>query len=354
MKKKLILLPILFLLLSCTIQFGVSNSSIQSNISASTSVSIPISIISNQPSISYDQPITNSISQPTITSDPYKNTDSDDFYNNYFTSTSYEDSHYRTLHGFMSGDITPQTQIPSDNALLPKDESGKYYRLSNCNYTYDDDGNYLSYTINRIDGSKGNTIYYGGAYTSLEEVAAYLLAFGEVPPNSNYYSDEQSEAIETWGEYGRVNKANFSNDVDLYKYEPELPNVSSYTYIETDFGTEGFKCGEGYPVREYNDGYSITRGAARFVFISRYKYNGREVPFEERKVFYTYNHYNDFQEYLNYEGGWGEMFGFTTAGNDYCSGRSEYSTWEQEGKYIIPPTEYPDVTDISISELRQK
>ena len=31
-------------------------------------------------------------------------------------------------------------------------------------------------------------------------------------------------------------------------------------------------------------------------------------------MFYTYNHYNDFQEYLNYEGGWGEMFGNITGG----------------------------------------
>ena len=25
---------------------------------------------------------------------------------------------------------------------------------------------------------------------------------------------------------------------------------------------------------------------------------------------YTYNHYEDFQEYLNYEGGWGKIFGY--------------------------------------------
>ena len=39
----------------------------------------------------------------------------------------------------------------------------------------------------------------------------------------------------------------------------------------------------------------------------------------ENYVFYTYNHYNDFQEYLNYEGGWGEMFGNITGGGTLSS-----------------------------------
>ena len=36
-------------------------------------------------------------------------------------------------------------------------------------------------------------------------------------------------------------------------------------------------------------------------------------------VFYTHNHYNDFREYLNYYGGWGEMFGNVTGGGEYSS-----------------------------------
>jgi hypothetical protein len=36
-------------------------------------------------------------------------------------------------------------------------------------------------------------------------------------------------------------------------------------------------------------------------------------------VFYTYNHYNDFQEYLNYFGGWGKMFGNITGGGKISS-----------------------------------
>ena len=36
-------------------------------------------------------------------------------------------------------------------------------------------------------------------------------------------------------------------------------------------------------------------------------------------MFYTHNHYNDFREYLNYYGGWGEMFGNVTGGGVYSS-----------------------------------
>jgi uncharacterized protein YxeA len=39
----------------------------------------------------------------------------------------------------------------------------------------------------------------------------------------------------------------------------------------------------------------------------------------ELYVFYTYNHYNDFQEYLNYAGGWGEKFGNITGGGKISS-----------------------------------
>ena len=51
----------------------------------------------------------------------------------------------------------------------------------------------------------------------------------------------------------------------------------------------------------------------------------------EIHLFYTYNHYNDFQEYLNYAGGWGEMFGNITGGGTISS------------KYDYNPTDYVEV-----------
>jgi hypothetical protein len=54
-------------------------------------------------------------------------------------------------------------------------------------------------------------------------------------------------------------------------------------------------------------------------------------------VFYTYNHYNDFQEYLNYYGGWGEMFGNVTGGGTLSS------------KYDCNPTPYVPVANAPIA-----
>lgn len=341
MKKTFTLLILSIFLSSCTIAFGSYDSA--NSVDGSISDDAPISI-SNDTSISIEIP----------TSDPYIDVTRKEFYESYTPALSYQEANYRSEHGFMSGDITPQQQIPADNTNLPKDSQNHYYRISDANYTYDEQGNYLSYTTNKIDGSKGTTIFYGGAYTSLEEVAAYLLAFGEVPPNSNYYKEETDDAISEWGEYGRVNKSEFTNDTKMYKYEPSLAEVASKNYIETDFGTTGYKCGEGFSSAPYNDGKEINRGAARLCFTSTYKYgerNSKIEAIEERHVFYTYNHYNDFQEYLNYEGGWGEIFGFQTAGNDYCSGRKEYANWEEQGKVIIPPTQYVTVTPISLSKV---
>ncbi|MBQ8414350.1 MAG: hypothetical protein IJX58_03790, partial [Clostridia bacterium] len=65
--------------------------------------------------------------------------------------------------------------------------------------------------------------------------------------------------------------------------------------------------------------------------------NGNKIiDLDERYVFYTYNHYNDFQEYLNYEGGWGEMFGNITGGGTISS------------KYNYNPTPYVEVVRTSV------
>ena len=82
---------------------------------------------------------------------------------------------------------------------------------------------------------------------------------------------------------------------------------------------------------DYNNGRDIERGAARIVY-TRYDKNKNNITdINEKYVFYTYNHYNDFQEYLNYEGGWGEMFGNITGGGTLSS------------KYDYNPTPYVEV-----------
>ena len=57
-----------------------------------------------------------------------------------------------------------------------------------------------------------------------------------------------------------------------------------------------------------------------------------DVYVGEVYLFYTYNHYNDFEEYLNYYGGWGEMFGNITGGGQMSS------------KYNCNPTPYVEVS----------
>jgi hypothetical protein len=85
-----------------------------------------------------------------------------------------------------------------------------------------------------------------------------------------------------------------------------------------DIGTTGTVT-PGYTSKPYVSGNTITRGAARLVY-ARQDLNGNGIYEQgEIYVFYTHNHYNDFREYLNYYGGWGEIFGNITGGGTFDS-----------------------------------
>lgn len=261
--------------------------------------------------------------------DPYTNMSKEEFYENYVPATSYLDSVYRTEHGFMSGEIGDQDQEPTLSSVRPTD--GEYF-IKNTSMLYSSDGN--TYYVINYKGEIVNEIYKGAAYIMLEEVAAYVYAFGDVPANhAEKKSTRPTESV--WGEYLRVNHTKFSGSTTKYPYEPALPNITGiggdYTYYEMDLGTTGTDCDPSYPVIEYNNGKSIERGAARIVY-ARFDKSGSLItdPYEKH-LFYTYNHYNDFQEYLNYEGGWGEMFGNITGGGKLSS------------KYDYNPTPYVPV-----------
>ena len=249
--------------------------------------------------------------------DPYMNMSAEEFYRNYTEAKSYMDAYYRSLHGFMSGSIAAQDQEPTISSYQPK-QNGALVR--NATAYYSSDGN--TYYIVNAYGEIVNHVYRGGGYVTLEEVAAYVLAFGDIP--ANYVSSKNATPTNSiWGEYLRLNHSSFSGSTSKYPYEPELPNISGcggdLYYYEIDLGTTGTDCDPKYDVTEYNDGYDITRGAARIVY-TRYDKNKNEIiDVNEKYVFYTYNHYNDFQEYLNYEGGWGEMFGNITGGGTLSS-----------------------------------
>lgn len=249
--------------------------------------------------------------------DPYADVSAQEFYLDYEPAESYWDAYYRTQHGFMSGSIEAQDQKPTIEENRPMLD-GLYLR--NTSALYSKDGNV--YYVVDADGDIVNKIYKGAAYVTLEEVAAYVFAFGDVP--ANYVSSKNARPAESkWGAYLRLNHSSFSGSTTKYPYEPELPDISgcggSLRYYEIDIGTTGTDCDPAYRPAIYNNGSKITRGAARIVY-SRFDANGDSIiDVNEKYLFYTYNHYNDFQEYLNYEGGWGEMFGNITGGGKISS-----------------------------------
>ncbi len=250
------------------------------------------------------------------TEDPYEGMSESEFYKNYTVATSYEDAMYRTEHGFMSGVLEVPEDKPTIAAYRPKLE-GKYVKNIDMNYTKDGKG----YIVTDGYGRRVLTVWRGAAYITLEEVAAHMYAFGELPANyTSKKSGKPSSSI--WGEYLRLNHSYFSGDTYKYPYEPELPDISGcggrLQYYEMDIGTTGTHT-DGYASKIYNNGTKITRGAARIVYARDDK--NRNGVFEEGEIylFYTYNHYNDFQEYLNYFGGWGEMFGNVTGGGKLSS-----------------------------------
>ena len=270
--------------------------------------------------------------------DPYENVDKDEFYENYKPATSYEDAYYRTQNGLMSGTIADQDQAPTISAYQPK-QNGKFVR--NTEMLYSEDGN--TYYVVDAYGEVVMEIYRGAAYIMLEEVAAHVFAFGEPPANQSS-SKNTKPTSSIWGIYLRVNHTAFSGSTSSYPYEPELPNISgcggTLNYYEMDIGTTGTDCDPSYEAEIYNNGSTITRGAARIVYVCEDDDGNGVIDHDERYVFYTYNHYNDFQEYLNYYGGWGEMFGNITGGGTISS------------KYDYNPTDYVETTLAPITKSK--
>lgn len=263
--------------------------------------------------------------------DPYEGITAEEFYADYTPACCYADACYRTAHYFLSGMLEVPGQYAQDAPYQPRD--GEVY-IRNTDAWYEDDGN--SYVVVDGWGREVLRVYKGAAYITLEEVAAYMYAFGgsnaDLPAN---YTSKKTTKVGSnpWGIYLRSNHSYFSGNAAKYPYEPVLPNISGcggeLRYYELDIGTTGTET-PGYAAQLYNDGTKINRGAARIVY-ARQDLNGNGVyETDEIYVFYTHNHYNDFREYLNYYGGWGQMFGNVTGGGEYSS-KTNYN-----------PTPYPE------------
>lgn len=263
--------------------------------------------------------------------DPYAGVNKEEFYANYTPACCYVDACYRTEHFLLSGTLEVPGQYAQDADYQPK--NGDIY-IRNTDTRYEDDGN--TYILVDGYGREVMRIYKGAAYITLEEVAAYMYAFGGSNENlpANYTSKKVTKVgTNPWGIYLRGNHSRFSGNTSKYPYEPVLPDISGcggdLQYYELDIGTTGTET-PGYKAHPYNDGTRIERGAARIVYARQDLNRNGVYEQDEIYVFYTHNHYNDFREYLNYFGGWGQMFGNVTGGGEYSS------------KHNYNPTPYPE------------
>jgi hypothetical protein len=268
--------------------------------------------------------------------DPYALVDREAFYADYKPACCNRDAENRSKHGLLSGLLYIPGQYVQEAENRPQAD-GKLAR--NTAAVYLDNGN--TYVIFDSEGKEFLRIHKAGGYITLEEIAAYMYAFGgsEGCFPANYVSRKLNNVgTSIWGEYVRGNHSYFIGNTEKYPYEPELPNISgcggALKYFEMDIGTTGTVT-PGHSAKPYVRDGKITRGAARLVY-AREDLNGNGTyEVDEIYVFYTHNHYNDFREYLNYYGGWGEVFGNETGGGEPSSKTNARPT-----PYI--PTAYKD------------
>ena len=293
------------------------------------------------------QPSSTAPSNPTISytphtcpeDDPYQGMSKEDFYADYTPACCNQDAIHRSKHGFLSGSLEVPGQYAVDAATRPT-RDGKFIRNSAQLFADQD-----TYIVVDAQGREVLRIFRGGGYITLEEVAAYMYAFGGKSGSlpANYTSKKSGKpATSIWGEYLRLNHSRFLGNTNKYPYEPELPDISGcggkLEYYEMDIGTTGTQT-PGYAPKPYVQNNSITRGAARLVYVRQDLNNNGTFENNELYVFYTHNHYNDFREYLNYYGGWGEMFGNVTGGGEYSS-KDHYN-----------PTPYPHTAFAEFAQL---
>ena len=107
------------------------------------------------------------------TSDPYTSVSKEAFYSDYTPACCYQDAIYRSRHGLLSGSLDVPGQYAQEAAYQPK-QGDKF--IHNAGTWYEDGGN--TYVIVDGCGKEVLRIYKGGGYITLEEVAAYMYAFG--------------------------------------------------------------------------------------------------------------------------------------------------------------------------------
>jgi hypothetical protein len=299
----------------------VSSSALASPVSDQSQASPSPAVSSASPSAVASASASSTASSSTSANpDPYVNMSADQFYQNYHEATSSLDAKYRSLHSFMSGSLADQPQMMTLAANQPK-RNGVLLRNSSEHLSQDG----YTYTLVDSEGKKVKDIYKYGAYVTLDDVASYVYAFGDIP--ANYVSDKKTSPRDSlWGKYLRLNHSSFDNNTVTYPDEPDLPDAfnsankssGTYKYFEMDIGTTGSTLySEGYTVGVYNNGSKIIRGGSRIVYTRFYKDGSHVDSPSDRHVFYTYSHYADFTEYLNYYQGFSLSYGFNSSASTY-------------------------------------
>ncbi|MCH5180638.1 MAG: hypothetical protein J1F32_05455 [Erysipelotrichales bacterium] len=126
-------------------------------------------------------------------------------------------------------------------------------------------------------GNKGTpkTLNENNYYFSRDDVALYLVTFHKLPSNYVKKDGDTSKA----GSNTRIGGDYFSNGSDSSPTGLCLPAYSNFSECDVDAsGTSGSK-----------------RGSHRLVYTTTFK------------IFYTYDHYSHWQEYLGYNN-WGPTF----------------------------------------------
>jgi hypothetical protein len=159
---------------------------------------------------------------------------------------------------------------------------------------YNDNGTYR--------GANVKTLSKGSYYVSYAEVAAYWVAFGEMPANyycadgdsSSGYMNSKNAAYAKYGEAARLWFTYHRTD----GYMNQVPAYFTYqdnyyvTYYEMDISSSW-------------SSYYSGRGALRVMGMP---YGLKQYEEPCRVAFYTSDHYDTFKEYLNYRDGWGSSF----------------------------------------------
>ena len=135
----------------------------------------------------------------------------------------------------------------------------------------------------------------GEVYTELNDVAAYIIAFKELPVNYFYKSNKSTCSAKYGSSCRLVGSKQYSND----------PYSSHTSPILTDGASEYHEC----DLASYDGEYSInSRGSYRLVYSLD---EGKEI------VYFTDCHYENFSEYYNYYNGFGPWWGNGDINQDF-------------------------------------